>query len=70
MLVNWLDSAVFRGWRSDGESFLSEPCESLGYVVADTEGELTLAGSRSASQWCQIITIPKVAIVRVKRVKL
>lgn len=67
--VEWIDSSTFQGWHSKGQSFEAQPCSSVGFVVEDSKEWLTLAGSKTPNQWCQIMTIPKVAIKRIRALK-
>lgn len=72
--VEWRDSMSQGGWDKP-ESYHRRrtvgPCRSIGYLVRDDKGMLTLAQSLSAAAGDinDCITIPREAVVRLKRIR-
>lgn len=69
--VSWIDSSTSGGWADPGDcaslvAHVMAPCESLGYIVSETDDVLILAQSLDSEQNpCNLIGIPKLAIRRV-----
>lgn len=77
--VDWVDSYSGEGWRpieqiqSESELF---PCRTIGWVVSDNKHALTLINTVGGHMnenvvpiGCGDITIPKVAITRLRTIK-
>jgi hypothetical protein len=67
--VDWIDSASHSGWHTEDEAakdYRAVDCQSVGFVVKETDRELILALSRSPdadfAPWSGAMCIPKVAI--------
>ncbi len=71
--VWWVDSAVSHpGWvHLEDIKNRACKCESSGWLVKKSKKRITVAGHKcNTGQYDGIITIPRVAIKRIKRVKL
>lgn len=73
--VQWVDSGGHRGWR-DPDDLNLEPmyCETLGWLVRKTEDTVTVAlngvfDNTSSAPFGEFVTIPRVAITKMRRVK-
>lgn len=68
--ISWVDSSSASGWQSDPQQDLR--CESTGYFVSQTKDSITIALNRSfdpmSIEFGQFITIPKVAVTKIKRI--
>ena len=70
--VHWIDSCGHPGWRGEDEPSGDQVsrCMSTGYLLVKSQTEITLAQSlgdnSSTASW---ITIPLVAVKRVRRLK-
>lgn len=73
LYVRWADSVAEIGWK-DTDDLVDGPevCESIGWLVREADGFLTLAGSLATqTELCQgAMTIPLSAIVEVRPVRL
>ncbi len=68
LLVKWLDSSHRGGWfhESEAYAYTLNPCESAGYMVAETDTLLALAQSISGDSngiFGNIIYIPLIAVL-------
>ncbi len=78
--VHWRDSCSFStsSWRpaSDHSERESLPCRSVGYLVGETTGSITLAGhvalhnGDQEPDFCGEMTIPKKTIISKKHLHL
>ena len=74
LLIDWVDSCGETGW-GDTESLVCDviECQTIGFYVAENERGITLALNRADDDrvlaYDSIMTIPKVAITRIKRIK-
>lgn len=74
--VEWLDSGGHRGWRNPDDMDLSPMhCETLGWLVRKTKKTVTVAlngvfDGTSCAPFGEFITIPRVAITKMRRVKV
>lgn len=71
LYVEWVDSAAVGSWMN--EAGLQEPdlCRTVGWVVKEDDTWLWLAATVQFGDpdFCQRITIPKVAITKRRRLK-
>ena len=70
VVVKWLDSARHSGWCSLQHNLSPVTCCSAGIVVDETETALTVATSYTSGDVCDYMTIPKVAILDIKQLKV
>jgi hypothetical protein len=75
ILIDWIDSAGSAGWKLPEECCgeLSK-CQSVGFLVEETDEFYCVALNRSfncntENPFGDLMTIPKVAVTKVKRVK-
>lgn len=74
--VRWIDSGGHRGWNDPADLNLKPmECESLGWLVHEGKDAVTVALNRvadgsSCAPFGELMTIPRVAIKRMRRVKL
>lgn len=74
--VSWVDSSyAAAGWhmKDDVEELVKEAveqCESIGFVIHETDEALTLALSIATHQYGAMMTIPKLAIKATTEVNL
>ena len=64
-LIKWNDSATLRGWfdkRDVHKESTPLECESVGWIVRETDDEIVLAASRNEDQWGGIWIIPRSCI--------
>ena len=68
--VEWIDSCRTDGWH-DQQDFGPALCRSAGYLLAKTEDKVTLALSLGddTEHVCQTMTIPRVAVRKIRRLK-
>jgi hypothetical protein len=69
LLVDWMDSASNPGWKSSDELQATIClCQTVGFLVLETDAALVLALSRGTQEgyrpYSDLISIPKVAITR------
>lgn len=67
--VTWVDSCTVDKWTPLHDSdFEPIRCESVGFLVKDSEGFVAIAASIAngveGGQACQVMCIPKAAVVR------
>jgi hypothetical protein len=75
VLIDWVDAAANNGWVTEPEletTTIPCTCQSLGFLVKETDESITLALSRTTTKghapYADLITIPKVAIKRTKHI--
>lgn len=72
LYVEWEDSAMSLGWGDEGPPVTL--CRSLGWLVDRSDDAITLATSQASNynslEWGNLITIPRSAITRTRRVKV
>lgn len=65
--VEWIDSAVHRGWQDEDTEYKAARCCSTGFVVAETMKDIAIAQSSSldgeSSSWGDVLVIPIGCIV-------
>ena len=75
MLIDWVDSCSDPGWQNsaDCKAHLLT-CQSVGFVVEETEDIICIALNRSTKKgytpFGELMSIPKVAITRRKKIKI
>jgi hypothetical protein len=74
LLIDWIDASKNSAWMGAGEATIDHPsatCRSVGWLHAEDEKYILLVSStgNGHSQVCLQMQIPKVAIVRRKRLK-
>lgn len=76
MEVRWLDSTILHeGWRPVTDILERKArlgatrCTSVGFVLADDDVGITLAGSVHGNEAAGIVHIPRGAIVRRRRLR-
>jgi hypothetical protein len=69
--VWWVDSCATIGWNNSGDiDHTEDNCESIGWLAGETKAVVTIAGHKSQqNNYNGIITIPKVAIKKIRKVK-
>jgi len=72
--IEWIDSCASKGWGSRDfhlKEFATSSCRSTGYVIEDNKKYLAIAQSISddTHNISDLISIPKVAITKVKILK-
>lgn len=68
--VTWIDSCSMQGWQKDVDNSTSQ-IESVGWLVGQTSKVITLASSVSnQGSILDPITIPRVTITRMRRIRL
>jgi len=74
--IDWIDSASEHGWLSTQEVEDLEglgKCQTVGYFVKETKNSISIAQNRSTDHihcpFGEIITIPKVAIIKKRELK-
>lgn len=66
VVIHWLDIQTDHGWEAKADSLKPAECESIGFLMHESDEYVTLAGTRHARQEetnCRIC-IPKGCIVR------
>jgi len=72
LLVEWVDSSYIAGWKDkkDFDVDLAK-CFSTGLAIDESDDAITLVLSGGdTGQWSQSMTIPKVAIKRIRELKV
>lgn len=69
LYVKWADSATHGGWVSKTDEFCPVDCESVGWLTKSTKRHIVLAQSRNEEQLSNLISIPRVAIIEMRRLK-
>jgi len=70
-LVEWVDSASYRGWHRLGEYDCISNCISIGLLCQEDEKQIVLALSKSDSESLgDTISIPKSCIKRIRYLKV
>jgi len=72
LVIEWIDSGVGAGYwerTENAEEALPIECTTVGFLVADEQSYKTIASSITAEQSGGCITIPKVAIRRVRQLR-
>lgn len=68
VLIEWLDSNISQGWHGSSEQDYGPlKCQTVGFLVGEGEDYVALSGSTSesdASDACDVMTIPKIAITK------
>jgi hypothetical protein len=69
--VEWVDSCAHHGWRDEDEEFPVSFCRTSGYLIHRDKTRVTIASSQDATSGhvSDIITIPRSAIRKVRRLK-
>jgi len=74
--IDWIDSASEHGWLSTQEIKELEgvaKCQTVGYLVKETKELISIAQNRSTDNthypFGEIITIPKVAVIKRRELK-
>ena len=64
VLVIWMDTTVQHGWIEDAEDAKPSRCETLGFIVKETEEFITLGQTRCEEQGvCNLTCIPAGMVV-------
>ena len=69
VLIEWLDSHRSDGWHTDDPATKPVHCRSVGWLVYDGKDAKTVAPhmtNENTPQRCGEMTIPTVAILRIK----
>lgn len=67
VLVVWLDTTVQHGWVEDPQNATPSRCETLGFIVKETEEMITLAQTCCEEQGvCNLTCIPAGMVVDIK----
>ena len=69
--IFWADSTLENRWSNvDGMVSGVDDCESIGWLVRDATDFITISGHRSnkTDSWAGIMTIPRIAIKKIKRI--
>ena len=74
VLVSWIDSQATRGWQHfEKADQRPSRCESVGYLLSKTKESVVLAQSRTldrdALPWGELLTIPRGAVRRIRRLE-
>lgn len=75
VLVEWVDSQTVAGWNDldDLKERAGDAgrlrCRTAGFLIAGDREQVTVAASVQRSQACDAITIPRRAILSVRRLK-
>lgn len=73
LYVKWVDSqSTAEGtWHTARQiDDKVKPCHSVGWVLKETKTSITLVGSHVGEEYGGDITIPKVAIIKKRRIRL
>ena len=67
--VRWFDSHYVPGWTM--EDIDPEPlvCDSVGWIIAETDEAIVLSSHKAHNQRCGDMTIPKCAITSQRRLR-
>lgn len=68
--VKWVDAHSESGWIKHEETADIVECESIGFVVRETEKSITLAVTVHEKECNSTIAIPKAWILKRKTIKL
>lgn len=71
--VEWIDSGGQAGWHAAEQSargFDEMECRTIGYLIEDSErGVCIVAGNGATGMQMDSVTIPRVAVVSVRRLR-
>lgn len=69
--VTWVDSCGTRGWtdKQVAKAYSPDTVKSIGWVMGETRGHLTIAAHIASNQVDGLMSIPKSAIRSLKTVK-
>ena len=68
--VEWLDSAHTPGWRAESTDYGTSICLTVGYLLHRDRAMVSLVQSQSQhGSVAEIISIPRVAVRSMKRLK-
>lgn len=68
VLVEWVDSMSTQGWRDLGGTDIK--CQTVGMFVQEDREKVAVCLNKSAYGYGDYIEIPKVAIKRIRKLKL
>lgn len=75
VMIEWVDSHRLGGWRDTNEviEILSEPkrmnCVTCGFLIHEDKASITVALNIGNEQCADAMTIPRVAISRIKKIR-
>jgi len=70
VLVHWIDSHTVSGWVRETELNGALNCITIGFLVSSLKDRIVVAQSRDSlnGNWCNIIEIPNVAVLKTKKI--
>lgn len=69
--VKWIDAATQSGWdKIDRDDIGIDYCEAIGFLIKQTDLDISLAATVSEKECNAIISIPKTWINDIKLIKL
>ena len=69
VLIEWVDSHMDQGWNREEPMTMPLRCRSVGWLLHDGKEAKTIVPhmtDEEAPQRCGVMTIPSVAVVRIK----
>lgn len=76
LLIDWIDSCSTSGWQhsNDCKAEMLMTCQTVGFFVDETKDRLCVGLNRTTKEgftpFGELITIPKVAIKRKRKLKI